>query len=234
MKISHSSQGNRYVISDIHGCSKTFEALIGKISLSLSDQLFLLGDYIDRGPNSSRVIDFIFELKEQGYQVFTLRGNHEENILTAFLDYDKQAFYYYVSKFNHSANLLDEDYFIKDRYFTFFTSLPYYFELNDCYLVHAGFDFRNGNPFKNTVAMIELRRFYYHPQIMNYKRVIHGHQVTDLETIIQAVEKKEPVIPLDNGCAIRKNHKRYMHLNIGNLCCLNLNTFELILQKNID
>ena len=45
-----------------------------------NDQLFLLGDYIDRGQDSKGVIDYIIELQKE-FQVFPIRGNHEENIL---------------------------------------------------------------------------------------------------------------------------------------------------------
>jgi len=65
-------------ISDIHGCARTFQALLDKIQLSTNDQLYLLGDYIDRGPDSKGVIDTILGLINAGYRVQTLMGNHEK------------------------------------------------------------------------------------------------------------------------------------------------------------
>lgn len=50
---------SRYAISDIHGCAKTFKNLLRRISFSKEDVLYLLGDYIDRGPDSKGVIDHI-------------------------------------------------------------------------------------------------------------------------------------------------------------------------------
>jgi len=49
----------KFAISDIHGCAKTFKALLKKINFSKEDELYLLGDYIDRGPDSKGVIDYI-------------------------------------------------------------------------------------------------------------------------------------------------------------------------------
>ncbi len=50
---SMSPTGQRWVISDIHGYAQTFQTLVReKIKLTRNDQLFLLGDYIDRGPDS--------------------------------------------------------------------------------------------------------------------------------------------------------------------------------------
>ncbi|MEL6721291.1 MAG: metallophosphoesterase, partial [Bacteroidota bacterium] len=54
----------KYAISDIHGCSKSFQALLEKINFSPKDELYLLGDYIDRGPDSKGVIDHVLSLKE--------------------------------------------------------------------------------------------------------------------------------------------------------------------------
>ena len=51
---------NKYAISDIHGCLKTFKALLTKLDFSKQDELYLLGDYIDRGPDSKGVIDYIW------------------------------------------------------------------------------------------------------------------------------------------------------------------------------
>jgi len=54
-----------FAISDIHGCVKTFKKLvIDIINLSKEDKLYLLGDYINKGPDSKGVIDFIFTLQD--------------------------------------------------------------------------------------------------------------------------------------------------------------------------
>src|SRR5215218_1348691 len=77
----------RYAISDIHGCCKTFRYMVEEVlHLQASDQLFLLGDYIDRGPDSKGVIDFILELRAKGYRVETLMGNHEFMMLETWED----------------------------------------------------------------------------------------------------------------------------------------------------
>lgn len=44
-------------IADIHGCYRTFLRLLEQIGLGRQDNLYLLGDYIDRGPDSKGVID---------------------------------------------------------------------------------------------------------------------------------------------------------------------------------
>ena len=71
----------KYVISDIHGCIRTFEALLKMLHFSISDELYLLGDYIDRGPDSKSVLDLILSMRNKGYKIAALRGNHEELLL---------------------------------------------------------------------------------------------------------------------------------------------------------
>ena len=72
---------SRYAIGDIHGGAKTFCALLEKIYLQREDRVYLLGDYVDRGPNSRGVLDIILKLKEAGFGIFALRGNHEDMLI---------------------------------------------------------------------------------------------------------------------------------------------------------
>tara|TARA_R110002072_G_scaffold100891_7_gene222404 strand:+ start:912 stop:1172 length:261 start_codon:yes stop_codon:yes gene_type:complete len=71
---------NKYVIADIHGCYFTLRELLNKIGLSNDDEIYFLGDYIDRGPNSNKVINYLIDLKERGYNLHTIKGNHEEMV----------------------------------------------------------------------------------------------------------------------------------------------------------
>ncbi|MBX2843136.1 MAG: metallophosphoesterase, partial [Flammeovirgaceae bacterium] len=79
--IPKTKTGRRFVIADIHGCYQSFKELIKKIELRKEDQLFLLGDFVDRGPNSSGVFNVIFSLLKNEFQVFPLRGNHEQMLI---------------------------------------------------------------------------------------------------------------------------------------------------------
>ncbi len=225
--------GRRLVIPDIHGCVKTFKALVDMVSLSKNDSLYLLGDYIDRGPSSSGVIDFILKLQSEGYNVVPIRGNHEHEILDAFNEYDTPTFKFYVRRFK-SIDLLDSDYRIKEPYLSFMSNLPFYIELPDCYLVHGGIDFSKDNPFDNLHQILVLRRTTYDAEKAKNKRIVVGHQPTHLSVIEKAIECRALIIPLDNGCIYTKPHKIYDYKQMGNLLCLDLDNFELIKMKNID
>jgi serine/threonine protein phosphatase 1 len=74
----------RFAVGDIHGCSKTLKKMMEDVLLlEHEDMLFLMGDYIDRGPDSKGVLDYILQLLESGYDIRPLLGNHEEMMLIA-------------------------------------------------------------------------------------------------------------------------------------------------------
>lgn len=66
----------RYVIGDVHGCGKALRSLTDALQLGSDDEVILVGDYIDRGPNSRDVVEQLLQLSQQ-CRVIALRGNHE-------------------------------------------------------------------------------------------------------------------------------------------------------------
>lgn len=71
----------RWAVPDIHGCVKTFIDLLDTIKLVDGDQLYLLGDYVDRGPSSQLLLDLIMELTRKGV-CFPICGNHDDWLVT--------------------------------------------------------------------------------------------------------------------------------------------------------
>ena len=73
--------GRTVAIGDVHGDLTALRSLLRKISpLNAEDTLVFLGDYVDRGPRSAQVIEFIrFDLQHQtDAKIVCLRGNHED------------------------------------------------------------------------------------------------------------------------------------------------------------
>ena len=233
MKIESLKYNRRFVISDVHGCKKTLVKLISKINLQLDDVLFFLGDYIDKGPDSSGVIDYIIFLQNK-FNVFTLRGNHEQSIVEAEANYDTTLFRLYANVMLKSGDLLQKSGQIKKDFKKFFKNTDFFYELEDFYLVHAGFDFKKDDFLSDKSSMLNIRRWEFDINITNGKRVVHGHQPTHFEVIKSALKNNNARIPLDNGCVYKKTHKYYDYKQLGKLCCLNLDSFELICQQNID
>lgn len=69
-----------YVTSDLHGCFDEFVSLVQAIDLQPDDQLYILGDVLDRGP---RPLDILFKMLEHPNMIGLL-GNHEYTALTMF------------------------------------------------------------------------------------------------------------------------------------------------------
>ena len=69
-------------IGDIHGCLHSLEQLARYVGFQEDDVIITLGDYVDRGPDSKGVIDFLLNLRKT-HEVVTLRGNHEIMMLEA-------------------------------------------------------------------------------------------------------------------------------------------------------
>lgn len=67
-------------IGDVHGCSAALEALITAIDPAPDDLIITLGDYVDRGPDSRGVLDFLIELAERR-RLVPLLGNHDQAML---------------------------------------------------------------------------------------------------------------------------------------------------------
>ncbi len=68
--------GRIIAIGDIHGCHAEFSEMLERLALTPRDQLILLGDLVNRGPDSLRVIDLA---KQHG--ALALLGNHELRLL---------------------------------------------------------------------------------------------------------------------------------------------------------
>jgi serine/threonine protein phosphatase 1 len=75
-----------YAVGDIHGQFQKLSALMKKIEsegLTERDRFVFIGDYIDRGPQTREVIDYLIELKQKRPNTVFLRGNHDQAMLEA-------------------------------------------------------------------------------------------------------------------------------------------------------
>jgi serine/threonine protein phosphatase 1 len=233
-----------WVIPDIHGCAKTLRALIEDlIQPSKHDWLYFLGDYIDRGPYSKEVVDYIIYLQKEDYNIRTLMGNHEEYLIKSFEDElnlksimgikqtnkKKKEWLFHGGKDTmKSFGLTDLKDFPKE-YLEWMKNLEYYIELDNFFLVHAGFNFKLKNPFEDKNSMLWIREYDIDKKKVGNKRIIHGHVPVSLEFIDLNIKNKNyQYIDLDNGAYMTKRD------GFGNLIALELNSMEYKVQYNLD
>ena len=85
---AHAPPGSRvYAIGDIHGRADLLRRLHGHIlddaaaAPDLRKIVVYLGDYVDRGPDSSGVIDILINRPLEGFERHHLKGNHEDMMI---------------------------------------------------------------------------------------------------------------------------------------------------------
>lgn len=218
------------VISDIHGCAMTFRALVEKqVQLTRSDHLYLLGDYIDRGPDSKGVIDYILRLRKEGFQVSCLRGNHEDLMLQAGGGAQQLELWLYNGGdvCLESYNLMVDASGIPEAHWKFVQNLELYHQTPDHFLVHAGLNFEVLNPLKDHQSMMWIRDWYDEVDWdwLENRLVVHGHTPQQRIQIEKSLEHLEefPIINIDAGCFC-----------YGWLCALDISNYRLHFQECID
>lgn len=227
----------QFAISDIHGCAKTFRKLVLEIiNLSKEDTLYLLGDYINKGPDSKSVIDFIFELQQSGYKVKCLRGNHEQYLLDGLIySWEEIAFLGRGGRETLRSFGVENVHQVPSTYLKFFQSLPFYFEIKNYILIHAGLNFDLDDPYKDDFSMLNIRHMEVDLKKTGNKKIIHGHvpqSYLDIENALTFPTLQagghDNHISIDGGCV-------YSHIHaLNHLVALEIQSGLLYLQKNID
>jgi serine/threonine protein phosphatase 1 len=220
--------GRLFAISDIHGCFKPFyELVVRTIQLTKSDQLILLGDYIDRGDQSKEVIDYILDLIKEGYNITPLTGNHEVMLVDSYFDQEVLPLWLMNSGMTTLESFGIQDIRdINNRYLKFFTSLEYYKIIDNMVFVHAGFDDFATDPFAEKQSMIWECRYSYQNPVLSGKTIIHGHRAKTISYIERLIREKSKVISIDTGCVYEKE------MGYGLLSALEVNSMTLFSVPN--
>jgi serine/threonine protein phosphatase 1 len=218
----------RFVIPDIHGCALTLQRLLEDvIRFKKSDSICLLGDTIDRGPRSREVIDAIRQFQMDGYDLQSVRGNHEEMFLNSCRD--RTSFYLWMLNGGHATLKsfgVEDGCEIPTAYRQVIESFPYFIELEEFILVHGGLNFTVPDPLTDTEAMLWSRDRHVVKKLIGGRKVIGGHTPLNREEIRRSLATDH--IMLDNGCVYKREP------GMGSLAALELNSLTLYFQENID
>lgn len=196
---------NIYVIGDVHGEYKLFMKLLEQYKPE-TEQLVLIGDLLDKGPNSKSVLLELFERSKDKYNPpVVLRGNHEE-LFIDFLAYPEAKHTAYVREGGGFtlASLLGEQQtmsntpaqiatLINQQYaeeIQFLKDCPVYYRRNNLLFVHAGVnmqykDFRQSTDqdftwirdiFNNSTRKLTQKN--HETSVEESLKIIHGHTPT--------------------------------------------------------
>lgn len=167
----------RIVIGDVHGHYKGLMNLLEAIAPGSEDQLYFLGDLIDRGPHSAEVVKFV-----QRSPYNCLLGNHEQLLLDSFANGQThpgmlQAWLY---SGGHATLASYAQHCIPGEVIEWMQTLPTHLDLGDVWLVHAGVHPQMPIEQQTTDQFCWIRHeFHSSPQpYFPDKLIITGHTIT--------------------------------------------------------
>ena len=170
----------RLIIGDIHGCYDRLIALMDKINIDLdSEKLVFVGDYIDRGPDSYEVVDYLINLKKKYPDIIFIKGNHED-MLDKYLS-ETDRFTYLINGGQQTLESYSRHYkptdgsLIPESHLEFFKSLVLYHETDHYIFVHAGL--RKNVPLEKQKPedLLWIRKNFIQSNYDFGKQVVFGH-----------------------------------------------------------
>jgi serine/threonine protein phosphatase 1 len=189
-----------YAIGDIHGRLDFLRELVALVlPLTPADRLVFIGDYVDRGPDSRGVIDFLLDLQTRRDCVF-LRGNHEDMFMSWLglkavgppvapsawlkLHGGRAALSSYgvetsgLGALWRVGRMKGRPEWLPDGHAAFLEATRLVYEDQDAYYVHAGF--RPGIPIpdQSPADLLSIRQGWVDETFALDKIVIHGHTPT--------------------------------------------------------
>lgn len=172
------------VISDIHGELKLFDSLLEKVKYDADeDQLILVGDYVDRGPDSKGVLNRVSELKRNGAVV--LRGNHDEMMLNvvdgvsgALERWERNGALMTLQSYDSSIESVILSAGAEfEKHISLIREMDYYYETKDYIFVHAGVSPDTSVQKTDPHTFLWIRELFYE-KYSGDKTVIFGHTPT--------------------------------------------------------
>lgn len=214
-RIASVPAGERYyVIGDIHGRLDLFDALIEAIEADdaalppAQTTVVLLGDLIDRGPESAGVIDRAIDWSRTR-KLRCIAGNHEEMFLESFNDREmlrhfvkhggRETILSYGIKRKHYNELTIKELqgqlgdLVPERHRTFLAGFEDMIVAGDYVFVHAGINPKRPVDDQKQSDLRWIReRFLNHAEPLSHV-VVHGH------TIFEEIEHTDHRIGIDTG-----------------------------------
>lgn len=187
-----------YAVGDVHGCVEQLHRLEEKIVRDAGrhdgDKLIvMLGDYVDRGADSSAVLQHLIEEPPQGFQRVCLCGNHDDAMLSFVRDPLKGAHWLdyggdrtlrsYGIDVDHLRNMrLGQDqmidairYSIPEAHVEFLEQLPVLLTTPGYVFVHAGVRRGIALTDQSDDDLMWIRDEFIGKDVSEFGVVVHGH-----------------------------------------------------------
>lgn len=173
-----------YAFGDIHGCLEPLQALVRRCLQEVagsSATFVFLGDYIDRGPDSKGVVEFLMDLqqRESRLHVVCLAGNHEIMAVAVAKGLLRKTNW---MSFGGAATLhsygVGQASKIPASHLAWMTSLPLRFDDGLRLFVHAGIFPGRRIDQQDAEDLIGIREPFLSSTIDHGRFIVHGHTPT--------------------------------------------------------
>ena len=212
-------------MSDIHGMYDKFLAMLECINFSDKDELYILGDVIDRGPQSLETLDYIIGHKN----IHLIKGNHEEMFTDYFENGMSSLWYHNGGDITHSQ-IIKRSYIYEESLYRYIKNLPYCRVVDKFILVHAGVFFPENH---NNMSLEEFLQWQdeetslwsrgniHSEKVFKDYKIVCGH--TPVQSINNDYDNVKIIhspghIYIDCGCCFENAN--------GKLACLRLDDME--------
>lgn len=194
-------EGRRvYAIGDVHGCDAAFARLLDRIvsddraRVPAHTSVILLGDLVDRGPDSAGVVARAMALADGPFEARFLAGNHEEMMLGAYdgepdalrgfcrnggretlLSYGLSAQEYERLDYGEVAAAMQA--IVPDTHVAFLRGMEDLLQIGDYAFVHAGV--RPGVALADQASrdLRWIRRSFLDHEGRHERVIVHGHTI---------------------------------------------------------
>ncbi|WP_164748504.1 MULTISPECIES: metallophosphoesterase family protein [unclassified Mesorhizobium] len=195
-----------YAIGDVHGCYDELSTLEQKIELDALQFrgrkiIIMLGDYVDRGPNSRRVVEHLMAPPPEGFMRVCLAGNHEVAML-AYLDGHlslepwlrvggRETLFSYGIDPDRLADLYGSSEEVDERireaipatHVAFMRTLPVMICSERFLFVHAGIRPGIALEAQDEADLLNIRSEFLAAAHRLDRWVVHGHTIVDVPTL---------------------------------------------------
>jgi serine/threonine protein phosphatase 1 len=167
------------IIGDVHGCYYTLVDLYTKILQTYPGiTVYSVGDMVDRGNYSCEVMDFVIE-----NNILMTPGNHDYMFYHFFKD---PSSIFAKSWFFNGSETTMESYENRQsamfRHIDFIKGSPLYFDLQDCFISHAG--------------VSNIYQKFLPPDFRNNLNILEPYITNDLKTDRGILWTRDPLLNL--------------------------------------
>ncbi len=159
----------------MHGCLDSLKRLLDVVSPEKGDKVVMLGDYVDRGPDSRGVIDYLLEWPWEA-DLVTLKGNHEAIMGEAGMSDDHMDYWERVGGLETLGSYGGKLENIPEEHWEFIRGCEPYYQTKKVIYVHGGVEAGKSLKKQNLEDMA-WHRFHDARAHLSGKLVVCGHTI---------------------------------------------------------